>query len=142
LAVYLLAREGGLLVEAPGGLACELPVVPLFEAIDDLERSEAITDAFLAHPITERTLSYLQHRDGQAERELVVMLGYSDSNKDGGILASHWALHRAERQLTRLARERSVRLAFFTAGAAPSAAAPARPTFSWRPCPLGRSWAG
>ncbi|MEK7751755.1 MAG: phosphoenolpyruvate carboxylase, partial [Acidobacteriota bacterium] len=113
LAVYLLAREGGLLVEAPGGLACELPVVPLFETIDDLERSEAITDAFLCHPITERTLSYLQHRDGQAERELVVMLGYSDSNKDGGILASHWSLHRAERRLTRLARARGVRLAFF-----------------------------
>jgi phosphoenolpyruvate carboxylase len=113
LAVYLLAREGGLLVEAPGGLACELPVVPLFETIKDLERSEAITDAFLAHPITERTLSYLQRRDRQAERELVVMLGYSDSNKDGGILASHWGLHRAERRLARLARERGVRLAFF-----------------------------
>lgn len=113
LAVYLLAREGGLLVEAPGGLACELPVVPLFETINDLERSEAITEAFLAHPITQRTLAHLQHRDKQAERELVVMLGYSDSNKDGGILASHWGLHRAERRLARLARERGVRLAFF-----------------------------
>jgi len=113
LAVYLLAREGGLLVETPGGLACDIPVVPLFETIDDLERSEAITDAFLCHPITERTLSYLQRRDGQAERELVVMLGYSDSNKDGGILASHWSLQRAERRLASMARQRGVRLAFF-----------------------------
>ncbi len=113
LGVYLLAREGGLMVEAPGGLACELPVVPLFETIHDLERSAAITEAFLAHPITARTLDHLQHRDGQGERELLVMLGYSDSNKDGGILASHWALHDAERRLPRLAREGGARLSFF-----------------------------
>lgn len=113
LVVYLLAREGGLLVEAPGGLACELPVVPLFETIGDLEQSEAVLDAFLLHPVTQRTLEYLQRRDRQAARELVVMLGYSDSNKDGGILAGHWALHRAERRLARLARQRGVRLTFF-----------------------------
>ena len=41
------------------------------------------------------------------------MLGYSDSNKDGGILASHWALHGAESRLARLARNRGVRIAFF-----------------------------
>jgi len=41
------------------------------------------------------------------------MLGYSDSNKDGGILASHWGIHRAERNLARLARERGLRVAFF-----------------------------
>ena len=113
LVAYLLAREGGLLVDTPDGLACELPVVPLFETISDLERSEAILDAFLLHPLTRRTLDYLKRRDGQATRELVVMLGYSDSNKDGGILASHWGLHRAERRLTRLARQHGVRLAFF-----------------------------
>jgi len=113
LAVYLLAREAGLLVETPAGLACELPVVPLFETIRDLERSEAILDAFLLHPITQRTLDHLQRRDPRGARELVVMLGYSDSNKDGGILASHCALHRAEQALARLARQRGVRLAFF-----------------------------
>jgi phosphoenolpyruvate carboxylase len=113
LAVYLLAREGGLLVETDGGLACELPVVPLFETIEDLERSEAVLDAFLAHPLTCRTLEHLRRRNGQDAPEVVVMLGYSDSNKDGGIVASHWALHRAGRRLARLARERGVRLAFF-----------------------------
>jgi phosphoenolpyruvate carboxylase len=113
LAVYVLAREAGLLVETPTGLACELPVVPLFETIHDLERSEAILDAFLLHPITQRTLDQLRCRDPRGARELVVMLGYSDSNKDGGILASHSALHRAEQGLARLARRRGVRLAFF-----------------------------
>jgi phosphoenolpyruvate carboxylase len=113
LAVYLLAREAGLLIETPDGLACELPVIPLFETIADLDRSEAITDAYLAHPFTQQTLDHLRRRDGRAAREIVVMLGYSDSNKDGGILASHWALHRAERRLARVARERGTQLAFF-----------------------------
>ena len=113
LAVYILAREGGLLVETPEGLACELPVTPLFETINDLERSETILREFLLHPMTQRTLAHLQRRDNKPDRELVVMLGYSDSNKDGGILASHWSLHRAERRLAQLARECGVRIAFF-----------------------------
>ncbi|MFB3776265.1 MAG: phosphoenolpyruvate carboxylase [Bryobacteraceae bacterium] len=113
LAVYLLAREAGLLVDTPEGPASEIAVTPLFETIGDLERSEAILDAFLSHPMTENTLEYLRRRDKRAAREMVVMLGYSDSNKDGGILASQWSLHRAERRLAQLARRRGVRLAFF-----------------------------
>jgi len=113
LAVYLLAREGGLLVDGPNGLVCELPVVPLYETIKDLERSEAITAQFLSHPITERTQAAFALRQGQRDPELLVMLGYSDSNKDGGILASHWGLHRAETNLARLARTNGHRLAFF-----------------------------
>ena len=113
LAVYILAREGGLLVETPEGLACELPVTPLFETINDLERSETILREFLLHPMTQRTLAHLQRRDNKPAREFVVMLGYSDSNKDGGILASHWSLHRAERRLAQLARECGVQIAFF-----------------------------
>ena len=113
LAVYLLAREAGLLVETPDGLASEIAVTPLFETIADLGRSEAILEAFLEHPVTRRTLDHLQKRDRKQAREQVVMLGYSDSNKDGGILASHWSLHRAQRSLARLARGRDIRLAFF-----------------------------
>ncbi len=113
LAVYLLAREAGLLVQTPDGLASEIAVTPLFETIADLERSEAIMEAFLDHPMTRRTLDHLRRRDRKASREQVVMLGYSDSNKDGGILASQWSLHRAQRSLARLARSRDIRLAFF-----------------------------
>jgi len=113
LGVYLLAREAGLLVQTPEGLACELAVTPLFETIADLDRSAAIVEDFLRHPMTRRTLEHLRRRDQKPARELVVMLGYSDSNKDGGILASHWSLHRAQRQLARLAREHGVRISFF-----------------------------
>ena len=113
LGVYLLAREAGLLVAAPGGLACELPVVPLFETIRDLERSDAILDAFLKHPITRQTLERTRRGPGQGTPEATIMLGYSDSNKDGGVLASQWALYGAERRLSQVAHANHVRLAFF-----------------------------
>ncbi len=103
LVVYLLAREAGLLVEKAGGMACELAVAPLFETIRDLENSAAILDQFLSHPITIRRPSHDQ----------MVMLGYSDSNKDGGVLASQWSLHQAERELTNVARKHNTRLTFF-----------------------------
>ena len=111
LGVYLMARETGLLVATPGGLACELLVVPLFETIRDLEHSDTVMDAFLKHPITRQTLE--QTRREQEPPEAVIMLGYSDSNKDGGVLASQWALYGAERRLSQVAQANHVRLAFF-----------------------------
>ena len=111
LGVYLMAREAGLLVATPGGLACELPVVPLFETIRDLEHSDQVMDAFLKHPITLQTLE--RTRREQELPEAVIMLGYSDSNKDGGVLASQWALYGAERRLSEVAQANHVRLAFF-----------------------------
>jgi len=113
LGVYLLAREAGLLVLTPGGLACELPVVPLFETIRDLEHSDTVMDAFLKHPITRQTLARLSSRQGQEAPEAMIMLGYSDSNKDGGVFASQWALYQAERRLSQVAQDNLVRLTFF-----------------------------
>jgi len=114
LGVYLLAREAELLVAAPdGNLACELPVAPLFETIRDLEQSDVILDGFLKHPVTRATLELARVRQGHDRPEVVVMLGYSDSNKDGGVFASHWALNRAERKLTEVAHRHDVRLVFF-----------------------------
>ncbi len=113
LAVFLLAREGGLLVATPDGPVSELPVAPLFETIADLKRSEAILDGFLAHPLVRRTLDHLERRSRRGASEMVVMVGYSDSNKDGGILAGQWGVHLAERGLTRVAARHGVRLAFF-----------------------------
>jgi phosphoenolpyruvate carboxylase len=103
LVVYLLAREGGLLVEKDGGVACELAVAPLFETIRDLENSAGILDAFLSHPVSVR----------RPVKDVVVMLGYSDSNKDGGVLASQWSLHQAERELTAVAKKHQTHLTFF-----------------------------
>ncbi len=113
LAVYLLAREVGLDVRTPEGLACRLPVVPLFETIDDLQRSPAILRAFLEHPVTRRSLEYQRQQAGPAQPVQQVMVGYSDSNKDGGIFASLWGLYRAEAALAQVGQECGVRIRFF-----------------------------
>ena len=113
LHVYLLAREAGLVRAAAGGLECEIAVTPLFETIEDLENSGRILADFLAHPMTKRTLRRLQERQGLRRPLQEVMIGYSDSNKDGGILASHWYLRKAQIRLAAVAREAGVELRFF-----------------------------
>src|SRR5579883_402239 len=113
LNVYLLAREAGLAVHTSHGLASEIAVVPLFETIEDLENSSRVLSEFLAHPMTERTLRHLQQRELRARPLQEVMIGYSDSNKDGGILASHWYLRKAQIGLARAAREAGVDLRIF-----------------------------
>lgn len=113
LAVYCLAREAGLAREIDGGLACLLPVVPLFETIDDLERAPGILAAFLAHPVTQRSLRLHAAGTGRERPLQQVMLGYSDSCKDGGILASNWHLHRAQARLAQVAAAVGVELRFF-----------------------------
>ena len=113
LVVYLLAREAGLTVQTPEGAACRLPVVPLFETIDDLERSPAILRAFLDHPMTRRSLVWQQAEAGLERPVQQVMVGYSDSNKDGGILASLWSVYRAQAALAAVGEEQGVRIRFF-----------------------------
>ncbi|NTV65789.1 MAG: phosphoenolpyruvate carboxylase, partial [Oscillochloris sp.] len=113
LTVYLFAREVGLLVETPEGPACPLPVVPLFETIDDLEHSPAILGAFLDHPLTRRSLAEQQRLSGGGDLVQQVMIGYSDSNKDGGLVASLWTLYRAQVALAAVGQERGVRIRFF-----------------------------
>ncbi|HEX8310557.1 MAG TPA: phosphoenolpyruvate carboxylase, partial [Chthoniobacteraceae bacterium] len=113
LAVYLLAREAGLATMSSDGLVCHLPVVPLFETISDLDRSPKILGKFLDHPVTRRSLE--KHRADAAASEPVqqVMIGYSDSNKDGGIFASQWRLQCAQDALAETAKSRGVRVRFF-----------------------------
>jgi phosphoenolpyruvate carboxylase len=106
LTVYLLAREAGLVKHTPAGLCYLLPVTPLFETMADLEAAPGIVEEFLDHPITRCSLS-------QERPSLQMMVGYSDSNKDCGILASQWALHRAQAELSRIAWSRGVRPVFF-----------------------------
>jgi phosphoenolpyruvate carboxylase len=113
LSVYLLAREAGLTAGGSDDAYCLLPVVPLFETIGDLERSTGIMDAFLSHPMTQRTLKARRDAgltDGLTQQ---VMIGYSDSNKDGGILASLWNLYRAQQNLAAVGEKHGVRIIFF-----------------------------
>ncbi|MDB6070505.1 MAG: Phosphoenolpyruvate carboxylase [Verrucomicrobiales bacterium] len=106
LTVYLLAREAGLMEWTPEGLRCPLPVAPLFETMGDLEAGPGISDAFLSHPITKRSLC-------PNKPTFQMMVGYSDSNKDCGILASQWALHRAQTELAATCAKHGVRPVFF-----------------------------
>jgi phosphoenolpyruvate carboxylase len=113
LAVYLLARDGGLLQPSEDGPACPLEVVPLFETIEDLERAPVILDDYLAHPLVRRSLHLRQQRDGLPLPQQQVMVGYSDSGKDGGIVASFWGLYRAQRALAEVGTRHGVQLCFF-----------------------------
>ena len=97
LVVYLFLREVGLLETC-------IPVVPLLETITDLQRGDQILEAFLSHPVTQRRTN---------DKRQEIMLGYSDSNKDGGILASRWSIHKAEASLSEVGARRGVQLCFF-----------------------------
>lgn len=113
LVVYLLAREVGLMDETPEGLLCPLPVVPLFETVDDLQHSPAIYDQFLKHPITQRSLIAIQKHNEESSPVGQIMIGYSDSNKDGGILASLVHLRCAQKELFEVGKKNGVRVRFF-----------------------------
>ncbi|MEI6492675.1 MAG: phosphoenolpyruvate carboxylase [Verrucomicrobiota bacterium] len=115
LAVYVLAREAGLTRMRPDGQVCVLPVVPLFETLDDLEAAPSILGSFLEQPMTRRSLDFLAWNWGGEPRPLSqqVMVGYSDSNKDSGIFASQWGLQKAQSRLAQLGRDAGVRLRFF-----------------------------
>lgn len=106
LGVYLLAREGGLFADQAAVECCTLPIVPLFETIDDLERAPQVMRELLDIPLVRRSV---RSQGGMQE----VMIGYSDSNKDGGFLTSNWELCKAQRKLTRVGQEAGIPIAFF-----------------------------
>lgn len=106
LGTYVLAKEGGLFADAAGTERCTLPIVPLFENIDDLRGAPAIMRELLATPVIRRSVN---EQGGVQE----VMIGYSDSNKDGGFFTANWELYKAQVRLTRLGEELGVPLVFF-----------------------------
>ncbi|WP_176736700.1 phosphoenolpyruvate carboxylase [Oligoflexus tunisiensis] len=111
--VYLLMRESGLAQVSDAQLVCPIPVVPLFETIDDLVDSTRIMDEFLAHPITRRSLQLQAQLQGHTQLQQQVMIGYSDSSKDGGILASQWHLYLAQKELAALGDKHGIEIIFF-----------------------------
>jgi len=114
LAVYVLAREAGLLRLYPEGMVCLLPVVPLLETVEDLEKGPEILRKFLEFPVTRSSLDFHARRAGRAGRpRQQVMVGYSDSNKDAGIMASQWAIQRAQARLARVGEQAGVEVQFF-----------------------------
>ncbi|TFV63415.1 phosphoenolpyruvate carboxylase [Geodermatophilus sp. DF01-2] len=107
LEVAVLLKEVGLLdPDGEGGPTCPVGISPLFETIGDLQRAAETMTAVLGQPLYRALLG----NRGDVQE---VMLGYSDSNKDGGYLAANWALYRAELALVEVARREGVRLRLF-----------------------------
>lgn len=110
LVVYVLMREAGLLVNTEQGLASPIEVVPLYETKEDLDSSQDLLAGFLDHAVTQRSYQ-LRFIEGNPIQQ--VMLGYSDSNKDCGILTAQWALYRAEKAMAEVAAKRGIKLGYF-----------------------------
>lgn len=106
LEAAVLLKEAGLLDASGDQPYAPVGIVPLFETIDDLQRGSSILEAALDLPL------YRAVVDARAQSQ-EVMLGYSDSNKDGGYLAANWALYRAELDLVESARKTGIRLRLF-----------------------------
>jgi phosphoenolpyruvate carboxylase len=107
LEVAVLLKEVGLLdPDRDGGPVCSVGISPLFETIGDLQHAAETMTAVLGQPLYRALLA----NRGDVQE---VMLGYSDSNKDGGYLAANWALYRAELALVEVARREGIRLRLF-----------------------------
>jgi phosphoenolpyruvate carboxylase len=106
LRVLVLAREVDLVDLARRKAVSRLDVVPLFETLDDLEQAPAVMRELLDDPVYSRQLEARGRRQE-------VMIGYSDSGKDAGMIAASWALYRAQESLSDLFREAGVELRLF-----------------------------
>jgi phosphoenolpyruvate carboxylase len=108
LEVMLLQKETGLLrgTWLPDGGEIDLMVIPLFETIPDLRLAADIMEQLMAIPLVQKLIA----KQGQMQE---VMLGYSDSNKDGGFLTSNWELYKAETRLVQIFDKAGVKLRLF-----------------------------
>ncbi len=106
LEVALLLREVGLCRPGSSAPGLAMDIVPLFETIDDLLQAGDVVASLLDTPAYRRLLA----ARGDVQE---VMIGYSDSNKDGGYLTAQWALYRAEADLVRVCHQAGVRLRLF-----------------------------
>ena len=104
LEVLLLQKEMGMLHLADGRV--DAMVIPLFETIPDLQRAAGIMQAYMTLPLVQQLIA----NQGQLQE---VMLGYSDSNKDGGFLTSNWELYQAELKLVGIFAAAKVKLRLF-----------------------------
>ncbi len=104
LELAVLLKEAGLLRPAEGAL--DVNIVPLFETIEDLRAASVTMDALFSAPVYRKLLA------GRGDVQ-EVMLGYSDSNKDGGFITSGWELYRAELGLVEVFAKHAVRIRLF-----------------------------
>lgn len=112
MVLYILGREAGLTF-FDRTLILKLHVVPLFETIDDLIASPKILDEYFSYAEVQNSLEYQRKEKNRPEKLQEIMIGYSDSNKDGGILASSWYLFKAQKELTEVGKKYGIKLKFF-----------------------------
>lgn len=108
LAVYLLAKYAGLFGDKQATQYCTLPIVPLFETIDDLRNAPIIMNDLLTTPLIKHSVRKQDERHTQE-----VMIGYSDSNKDGGFFTANWELTKAQARLTKTGKDCGIPITFF-----------------------------
>lgn len=106
LGVYLLAKYAGLFTDTQGTESCRILVVPLLETIDDLRNGTKILENLLNVPLVQRTIKKL----GGCQE---IMVGYSDSNKDGGYLCANWEISKAQKNIYRTGKELGIQISFF-----------------------------
>ncbi|MGM0506783.1 MAG: phosphoenolpyruvate carboxylase, partial [Bacteroidota bacterium] len=104
--VMILSKEAGLWGYRDGKVDSSIDLVPLFETIEDLEKSAGIMEGIFKNPL------YSEHLESR-ERFQEIMLGYSDSNKDGGYWMANWALQKAQEQLGAVLREYDIDFRLF-----------------------------
>ena len=102
LELAIMLKEVGLV----GSDFARLQLVPLFETIEDLENSYEVMDKYLSLDIVKKWVN-----DNRSYQE--IMLGYSDSNKDGGYLSSGWSLYKAQQELSLLGEKHNIKVTFF-----------------------------
>ena len=106
LGVYLLAKYAGVFTDSEAVEISPLPVIPLFETIEDLRAASRIMQTLLKTPVVRRSV---REQGGVQE----VMIGYSDSNKDGGFLTANYELSRAQVELTKTGDKCRIPIVFF-----------------------------
>ncbi len=110
--LYILGREAGLTFYDKT-LVLKLQVVPLFETIDDLIASPKIMEEYFSYPEVQNSLEYQRKEKNLSHKIQEIMIGYSDSNKDGGILASSWYLYKAQKEISDVGKKFGIQIKFF-----------------------------
>ena len=105
LEIAILLKEANL-AKGDKNPFCDIQIVPLFETVEDLEASSEILEKWFSLPLVQKWME-------KSGRKQEVMLGYSDSNKDGGYLSSSWSLYKAQKKLTALGNKFDVQISFF-----------------------------
>jgi len=104
--LLLLKTQGLFYKTADGGYVSDLNIIPLFETVTDLENAPQVFKAMLENKAYQAHLACRNH-------EQLIMLGYSDSNKDGGYFCSNWLVYQAQEKLLDIASQYNIKLRFF-----------------------------